>query len=129
MNDCVICVVAMVTGYSYEQVLKDSEHYTKHDAEGKFEWWVEYIQHEGRTVQRSPFIEAFNLWKSPRRTVGILGMDIPHLKRAHVAAVDAAGVVDPADGFPDHLHLADYCAHRLQDGFVLHADFLAIHWG
>jgi hypothetical protein len=129
IDDCAICVVAMVMGYTYERVLQDSDHYEQQNVRGKFlEWWVEYIRDEGQTAQFRPFVEAYDLWKSPGRTVGILGMTIPHLKRRHVAAVDAAGVVDPANGFPDHLHLADYVASRLPQGVVFDTEFLAIYW-
>src|ERR1700731_3278434 len=108
MDDCVTCVVAMVMGYPYERVLKDGDCYEQQNSAGKFlEWWVEYIQHKGRTVRLRPFVEAYDLWKNPRQ-VGILGMTVPDLRRRHVAAVDIAGVVDPADGCPDHVHLADY---------------------
>ncbi len=69
---------------------------------------------------------AYDLWKEGGRTFGILGMTIPHLKRRHVAAVDQAGVVDPADGYLDHIHLADYIQSRLPQGVVFDTDFLAI---
>jgi hypothetical protein len=127
MDDCVTCVVAMVMGYPYERVLRDSDRYEQQNSSGKFlEWWVEYIQHQGRRVQFRPFMEAYDLWKRPRQ-VGILGMTVPHLKRRHVAAVDMAGVVDPADGSPDHIHLADYVASRLPQGVVFDTEFLAIY--
>lgn len=128
MDDCVTCVVAMVMGYSYERILEDSARYEQRSTEGKFlEWWVPYIQHQGRTVNFRPFMEAYDLWKSPHEAAGILGMTIPHLKWRHVVAVDAAGVVDPADGFPEHMHLAEYIACRLPGGFVFDTEFLAVY--
>jgi hypothetical protein len=69
---------------------------------------------------------AYDLWKEDGRTVGILGMTIPHIKRRHVAAVDQAGVIDPADGSPDRVHLADYIESRLPQGFVFDTEFLAL---
>lgn len=127
MDDCVTCVVAMVTGYSYERVCDDSARYAQRTSNGKFyEWWVEYLQHQGLKVELRPFMQAYELWKTGGQTVGILGMTIPRLKRRHVAALDAAGVVDPADGCPDHLHLADYVESRCSQGVVIDAEFLAI---
>jgi hypothetical protein len=39
-------------------------------------------------------------------------------------------VVDPADGFPVHLHLADdYVASRLPQGVVIDTEFLVIDGG
>src|SRR5271170_4575504 len=109
MDDCVICAVAMVMGYPYERVLMDSERYEQRSSAGKFlEWWLGYIGDEGRTAQRRPFLQMYDLWKSPIQAVGILGMEFQHHERRHVVAVDAAGVVDPASGCPDHIHLADY---------------------
>jgi hypothetical protein len=128
MDDCVTCVVAMVMGYPYELVLEDSARYEQQSSGGKFlEWWVAYIQHQGRTVQFRPFMEAYDLWKSPRQAVGILGMTIPHLSRRHVVAVDAAGVIDPADGSPDHIYLADYILSRISQGVIFDSEFLMIY--
>jgi len=130
MTDCAICVVAMVTGYPYERVVHDRERYAQQTADGKYyEWWVDYIQHEGWTVQFRPFIEAYGLWKNDGPTAGILGMTIPHLQVRHVAVLDAKGVIDPADGFPDHIHLVDYILQRLPDGVVFDNEFLTVHCG
>jgi hypothetical protein len=111
--------------------LRDSTRYDKQNSMGKFiEWWMPYMHEQGLRVALRPFMDAYSLWRSPEgRTVGILGMTLPHLKRRHVAAVDAAGVIDPADGFPDHLHLADYIASRLPQGVVFDNDFLAVDQG
>lgn len=127
-DDCVTCVVAMVMGYPYERVLIDAVRYEKTNSDGKFlEWWVAYIQHEGLRVEFRPFMEAYSLWKGQGRTVGILGMTVPALKRRHVVALDAAGVIDPADGFPDHMHLSDYVGSRLPQGIIFDTEFLAIY--
>jgi hypothetical protein len=119
MDDCAICVVAMVMGYSYERVFQDSLRYEKQLSNGKFfEWWVPYIQHQGRRVEFRPFEEAFGLCEKQRYAVGILGMTLPLLKRRHVVALDIAGVIDPADGCPDHMPLVNYIAFRLPYGVV-----------
>jgi hypothetical protein len=127
MDDCVICVVAMVTGYNYERVLRDSLRYDKTTSDGKFyEWWSDYLQHEGYRVTLRPFMDAYDLWKFDGQIVGLLTMQIPHLKSGHVVALDPAGVIDPADGSPDHAHLAEYVASRLPHGFVFDTEFLAV---
>jgi hypothetical protein len=128
LDDCTTCVVAMVMGYTYEQVLEDTRPYARRNADGKYlEWWVEYIQHKGLTVAFRPFMEAYDLWKSPGQTVGILGMTIPHMQRRHVVAIDAEGVIDPADGRPNRMHLAEYVASQLAIGIVIDTEFLAIY--
>jgi len=118
----------MVMGYTYERVQNDSMSYEKQNNKGKFlEWWVEYIQHQGLRIEFRPFMEAYNLWKSHDRTVGILGMTVPDQRRRHVVAVDSAGVIDPADGFPEHMHLSDYVMSRLPQGVVFDTEYLAIY--
>jgi hypothetical protein len=42
--------------------------------------------------------------------LGMLAMEIPHLKITHVVAVDEFVLVDPADNAPDHVALSDLCA-------------------
>ena len=56
----------------------------------------------------------------------MLGMDIPHLNRGHIVAVDEFGVVDPADNAPDHVPLDVYVRNRLQDAVVFHTEWLAV---
>jgi hypothetical protein len=130
VSDCAICVVAMVTGYPHERVSADSGRYVQQTSDGKFyEWWVDYLQHQGWKVEFRPFTEAYDLWKNGGQLLGILGMTIPRLKRRHVVVVEALGVVDPASGCPDHLHLADYIEDRLPQGVVFDTEFLAIHRG
>ena len=58
--------------------------------------------------------------------LGMLGMDIPYLKAAHIVAVDEIGVVDPADNAPDHLPLQEYVWNRLHDAVVFHDHWLAV---
>jgi hypothetical protein len=57
---------------------------------------------------------------------GMLGMDIPHLNRGHIVAVDEIGVVDPADSAPDHVPLDHYAWNRKRDGVIFHSEWLAI---
>jgi hypothetical protein len=58
--------------------------------------------------------------------VGMLGLDIPHLNRGHIVAVDEIGVVDPADNAPDHVPLDHYVWNRKRDGVIFHPEWLAI---
>jgi len=58
--------------------------------------------------------------------LGILRMDIPSLRAAHVVAVDEIGVVDPADNAPDHVPLLAYVLNRANDGVVFHDEWLAV---
>ncbi|HTU44873.1 MAG TPA: hypothetical protein VMF91_07415 [Bryobacteraceae bacterium] len=132
LDDCVICAVAMVMGppYSYERVAADSDKYPKTSVEGKFPaWWETYLVEEGFDACYCRFNGLYALRNYTGAVVGLLGMDIPHLNRGHVVAVDEVGVVDPADNAPDHVALADYIASRLPDGIVFHDVFLAVRKG
>jgi hypothetical protein len=126
-DDCVICTVAMALGYSYKRVQSDSRAYPQLTEDGKFfEWWVGYMQDEGRHIALRPSIEAYDLWKHQDGTVGILGMTIERERRRHVAALDTVGVVDPANGAPDHVELAEYIIGRCAQGFLFDPDFLLV---
>jgi hypothetical protein len=125
-EDCVICVVAMIMGYSYKRVLRQSGAYPETENGKFFEWWVGYMQDEGYRVTRQPFMSAYDLWKDKSGAVGMLGMTIEHEQRRHVAAIDAAGVVDPASGAPDHIHLAEYIVARRALGIEFDSEFLLV---
>jgi hypothetical protein len=121
MEDCAICVAAMVMGapYSYERVLEDSNKYSKIDAEGQFTaWWETYMIDEGVALQHWRWSEADLASLSRAISVlhegaaGILTMSVPHLQRRHIVAVDRMGIVDPADGAPAHESLERYIAAR-----------------
>jgi hypothetical protein len=128
-DDCAICTVAMVMGppYSYERVLAESGRFPKLSSEGKFfAWWETYFRDEGFDGAYCRFdgLRALGLYGGD--VVGMLGMDIPHLNRGHIVAVDEIGVVDPADNAPDHVPLDHYVWNRKQDGVIFHTEWLAI---
>lgn len=132
-SDCAICVVAMVLRsllgerYSYERVSEDSCRYPKIGAEGKFSsWWETYFRDEGLDSCYCAFDGLRSLSNYGGYTVGMLGMDIPRLKMAHIVAVDELGVIDPADNAPDHVSLPEYIVGRLPDGVVFHDIWLAV---
>ncbi|MGA8616397.1 MAG: hypothetical protein WB760_32825 [Xanthobacteraceae bacterium] len=127
MDDCAICVAAMVMGspYSYERVLQDSNKYSKIDAEGKFiPWWETYLIDEGFSLQRWRWSEtdlgsiALAITMLLEDTAGILTMSVPHLKRGHIVAVDRMGIVDPADDAPAHESVERYIAARKSQGAI-----------
>jgi hypothetical protein len=128
-DDCTICTVAMVMGapYSYERVLADSAKYPKIASNGKFlSWWENYLSHEGFEGMYCRFEGLHTLGHYGGAIVGMLGMDIPHLRRSHLVAVDEFGVVDPADNAPDHVAFHDYVRSRNPDGVVFHEEWLAV---
>jgi hypothetical protein len=128
-DDCAICAVAMVMGssYSYERVLFDSNKYSKITVDGKFlAWWELYLRDEGFESIYCRFNGLYALNQCKGDVVGLLGMDIPHLQRGHIVAVDEFGVIDPADNAPEHIHIADYVGNRLQDGVMFHTEWLAV---
>ena len=128
-DDCAICVVAMVMGhpYFYKRVLADSANYSKTSPDGKFyAWWEIYFRDEGFDCTYCHFDGLHALPMYGGEVVGMLGMDIPHLNRAHIVAVDEIGVVDPADNAPDHVPLNHYVWNRKQDGVIFHTEWLAV---
>jgi hypothetical protein len=128
-DDCAICAVAMVMGppFTYARVLSDSAKYRKITPEGKFlAWWELYLSDEGFESIYCRFNGLYALNECAGTVVGLLGMDIPHLQRGHIVAVDEFGVIDPANNAPDHIHVADYVSNRLQDGVVFHTEWLAV---
>jgi len=127
-DDCVICVVAMVMGapYSYEKMLIDSQPYKKTCTDGtSIAWWERYLVDKGFQIQRC-LTSSLHLFPATRGVVGILGMDMPHLKRGHLVAVDECGIIDPADNAPDHVSIPEYFRARRAQGVVFQDDFLAV---
>jgi hypothetical protein len=87
--------------YRYERVLEDSRRYPRINADGKFSaWWETYFHQEGLDGYYCAFNCLYALPDSGGSILGMLGMDIPRLKMAHIVAVDEFGVVDPADNAP-----------------------------
>ena len=125
--DCSICVTAMVTGLSYEQVVADSARYETVSPEGKFyAWWEPYLRDLGFRFAYRPFMDLYKLQAFRGSTVGILGLSFPHLKAGHVVAVDEIGVIDPADGGLEHMTIQEHILSRRRDGAEFHEEFLAV---
>jgi hypothetical protein len=126
-TDCAICVVAMAMEYSYERVLTDSTRYAKVSKEGNFyAWWESYLAEEGFRSCYRPFSDLYQLPLFGGAVVGLLGMDIHHLRAAHIVCVDEIGVIDPADGAPSHARLPQYILDRQAQGVTFHTEFLAV---
>lgn len=119
----------MVMGhpYSYERVLSDSGKYVKVSETGKFfAWWEPYLRDEGFRAVYRPFLDLYALPRFGGRVVGLLGMDLPHMKMGHIVAVDELGVIDPADNAPDHMEIEEYVVSRKAQGVNFHSEFLAV---
>jgi hypothetical protein len=113
--------------YSYERVLKDSHGYRQVNADGTFSaWWETYFQHEGLAGCYCAFAGLSSLPDFRGTILGMLGMEVPHLRVGHLVAVDEVGVVDPADNAPDHVPLAQYIRSRLLDGVVFQDIWLGV---
>jgi hypothetical protein len=116
-----------VPPYYYERVLADSSKYPKVSTDGKFPaWWETYFRDEGFESVYCRFGGLYALDQYGGSVAGMLGMDIPHLNRGHIVAVDELGVVDPADNAPDHVPLDNYVWNRKQDGVIFHTEWLAV---
>jgi hypothetical protein len=123
------CTIAMVMGppYTYERVLADCERFSKVSSDGKFlAWWEHYLGEEGFEGVYCHFDGLHSLQDYGGIVLGILGMDIRHLRSMHVVAVDEFGIVDPADNAPDHVPINHYVQNRKQDGCVFHQEWLAV---
>lgn len=128
-NDCAICTVAMVMGspYTYEDILCDSKRYPHSTEDGKFlAWWETYFHDKGFQIAYRPLSDLSALSTFSESTCGIVGMDIPKLNLAHFVAVDAWGIVDPADNAPDHVAISEYIRTRQRDGCIFHNEFLEV---
>ena len=124
-DDCAICTTAMVLGYSYKRVLHDRQQlYPQFD--DKTAWWEWYFQDEGRWVAYLPLDEFHVVQIKGSSVLGVLHLTHPTLQVAHVAVIDELGVVDPSDGFPDHMAFGIWMAVKMSQGFVLDSDFLAV---
>jgi hypothetical protein len=122
----------MVMGppYSYERVLRDSAKYPQVLENVKFHaWWEPYLSAEGFRAVYRPFLDLCNLPRFRGRVVGLLGMTITHIRKRHIVAVDELGIIDPADGAPDHIfyiEIGNYINERESQGFTFDDDFLAV---
>jgi hypothetical protein len=128
-TDCAICVAAMAMGhpYTYERVLRDSDKYPKVLENGKYHaWWELYLRDEGFRACYRPFLDLYQLPRFYGRVVGLLGMDIPHIQWGHIVCVDEIGIIDPADGAPDHIDIGQYVLDRRAQGVIFHSEFLAV---
>ena len=124
-DDCAICTVAMVLSYPYERVREDRIRRYGH-FDDKTAWWERYFQDEGRAVAYLPLSQLQVVQGKDSDVLGVLVASNPALEAAHVVVVDEDGVVDPADGCPDHLVLAQWATLRVAQGFVLDGEFLVV---
>jgi hypothetical protein len=102
-DDCVICALAMVMGppYTYERVAEDRKKYQVVDEAGHaLPWWESYLRDEGFQVERKTMRDLkFSDFKElPAGARALLVFKIPHMKIAHIVAIDEHGVIDPQVG-------------------------------
>lgn len=115
----------MVLGYPYEQVQSDRrERYGYFD--DRTSWWEHYVEDEGRTSEYRSLDQLNTVLHGDGTVLGLLVMHNRDLEKSHVVVVDEWGVVDPADGSPDHAPLDHYALLRRTQGFVFDDDFLAV---
>jgi hypothetical protein len=115
----------MALSYSYERVLKDRRRrYPQFD--DKAAWWEWYFQDEGRRIAYLPLQERDVVQANDSNVLGVLVVTHPRLSVAHIVVMDELGVVDPSDGFPEHLAFVKWKALKLAQGFVLESEFLAV---
>lgn len=108
-------------------MLLDSRKYPRTTPDGRFPaWWENYLRDEGFDSCLCSLNGLHALADYGGNVLGILRMDIPSLRAAHVVAVDEIGVVDPADNAPDHVPLLAYVLNRANDGVVFHDEWLAV---
>src|ERR1700730_109030 len=123
--DCAICTTAMVLGFPYERVVQDRmQRYGELD--DKAAWWEWYFVDEGWRIAYLPLRKRAVVEAVGSLTLGVLRLDHPQIRMAHVAVLDELGVVDPADGFPEHMPFGTWAAVKRSQGFVLDPEFLAV---
>lgn len=123
-NDCSFCSVAMVLNCTYEQVKADRAQYFYLD--DKTEWWQCYLINKGFNVDYLPLTNLDILQVPGGTKVGLLVMENRTLQAAHIVAIDELGVLDPSDGFPDHVDWDLYVQLKQFQGFALDAEFLLV---
>ena len=77
--------------------------------------------YQGVAQNERDFVQA-----NDSNVLGVLVVTHPRLSVAHIVVIDELGVVDPSDGFPEHLAFVKWKALRLAQGFVLESEFLAV---
>ena len=123
-EDCAICAVAMVLGYDYEQVEADRARFSH--LEDRTAWWEQYLLEEGYPNEYRPLSDLYVVQSAGATGVGLVVMQNPRLKAGHVAVIDEVGVLDPSDGFPEHMAWSTYPGVKKAQGFVLESEFLAV---
>lgn len=91
-RDCALCVVAMLTGRSYEQVLLHNPDFENQTDEK----WIEYLRSTGRTVRRTRLI-------LPAHSYFCIVLATPKdsARNSHAIAVNEDSLVfDPATNAP-----------------------------
>lgn len=68
-----------------------------------------------------------SLQEASGAVLGLLALQSPICRAAHLLATDELGFIDPADGFPDHVSFDGYLPHKALSGFTpADPDFLAV---
>jgi hypothetical protein len=81
---------------------------------------------EGHVNDYRPLTDLHLVQSDGSSVVGLLVMQNERLRAVHVAVIDEAGVIDPSDGFPDHIPWSCYPSVKRSQGFVLKSEFLAV---
>ena len=123
-DDCAICAVGMVLGYSYERVEADRARFAHFD--DTTAWWEHYLLDEGHVNEYRPLADLSVVQAASAPVVGLLVMETRRLQAAHVVAIDEVGVLDPSDGFPEHMAWSTHPAVKGSPGFVLDSEFLGV---
>lgn len=124
-TDCAICCVAAVLGVPYETVLSDRRERYGH-MDDNTSWWSEYLADQGLHCKWAPTGTMARLEAHGGTALGLLVMTHPTCGRAHMVAADELGIVDPADGSPDHIPFDTYPELRRAQGFEFQSEFLLI---
>ncbi len=114
----------MVLGYTYDRVKADRAEVAQFD--DKTAWWERYLWDAGYTNFYRPVADVGVVLAAGTSLVGLLVMQNRDLRAAHIVAVDEVGVLDPSDGFPEHVAWSTYPAVKRAQGFTLGSEFLAV---
>ncbi len=125
LDDCAICSIASVLGYSYERVQADRRQRYGH-VDDRTAWWEWYLEDEGHSSEYLPTTQLDVISRKGGTVVGLFVMHHHALRASHIIAIDELGFVDPSDGFPDHVLFDVYPTIKTAQGFIFDQDFLAV---
>ena len=84
----------------------------------------EHLRDEGFLISYRPLGDLVVAGTFDEGATGVIHLDVPRLQWGHVVAVDAYGVANPSDGWPERVSLVEFFAWCRGQGAQIDRDFL-----